>query len=301
MDAFGREVSSYNSQGLTVGVSRDTCGRVTGAADPYTTAYVSGTTTTYDALGRVTRTTDSAGKPTTFVYSGSEVTRTGLEQQTVNCGLGAYWCPGQISKGNPNYSDIYFDPSHYGYQGGEELARAEEQYSLNVAIQFAQQVKQYFAQKEAEQALKFRTVPGSGPIGDVQVMINGEWQPCTVDNGCIKLGMVPLSPGAIGEAGETIVKSLANIGLKKGFPGASGAWRIADGFLDDIISEVKNVNYQALTSQIRDYISFAQTTGQRFDLWVREGPPGIGTTLSGPLKDAIAADLVNLRTFVWYK
>lgn len=76
VDAFGREVSSYNSKGLVVGLSRDTCGRVTGVSDPYTAAYVSGTSTTYDALGRVTSTTDSAGKRTTVAYNGGEVIRT---------------------------------------------------------------------------------------------------------------------------------------------------------------------------------------------------------------------------------
>jgi YD repeat-containing protein len=77
VDAFGREVSSYNSQNLHVGVMRDTCGRVTNTSDPYTTApSTPGTITAYDALGRVISTTDSAGKTTTISYNGIGVGRT---------------------------------------------------------------------------------------------------------------------------------------------------------------------------------------------------------------------------------
>jgi RHS repeat-associated protein len=226
---------------------------------------------------------------------------TGLETQTVNCGLGAYWCPGSMPiPGNPNTpTDSHFDPSQYGYQGGEEMDRAEEAYATNVAIQFAQQVASYFANKQAEAQANFRIT--SGPLGgDVQVKINGVWQGCTVDNGCIKLGIaLPDTPFGIGKAGEEIVRSLAEIGDKAAFE-IGGRLRIADGMLDEIITEVKNVRYQALTGQIQDYLAYAQAQGMRFDLWVRSGG---GTTLSGPLQTAMQVGIKNgyamLRTFGW--
>jgi len=77
VDAFGRETSTYNSQGLRVGLLRDTCGRVYSTSDPYTTTPVTqGTTTVFDALGRTKQMTDPAGQVTTFTYNGPDVVRT---------------------------------------------------------------------------------------------------------------------------------------------------------------------------------------------------------------------------------
>jgi hypothetical protein len=47
---------------------------------------------------------------------------------------------------------------------------------------------------------------------------------------------------------------------------------------------------QSLTSQIQDFVAFAQSTGRRFDLYVRST-----TQLSGPLQAAIRAGQINLR------
>jgi RHS repeat-associated protein len=64
--------------------------------------------------------------------------RSGMEVQAVNCGLGSYWCPGQVVINRPNESDKYFNPASYGYQGGEEAARAEAAYGSRVAQAFVE-------------------------------------------------------------------------------------------------------------------------------------------------------------------
>jgi hypothetical protein len=57
------------------------------------------------------------------------------------------------------------------------------------------------------------------------------------------------------------------------------------------IGEVKNVAYQALTSQLRDYIQIALDRNLTFDLYVRAGE---ATRLSAPLLEAEAQGLVNI-------
>jgi hypothetical protein len=57
-----------------------------------------------------------------------------------------------------------------------------------------------------------------------------------------------------------------------------GKSRIFDGLNDVAVSEVKNVRRQALTAQIRDYLSYAQDKQLRLDLYVRDG-----TDITGPL------------------
>jgi RHS repeat-associated protein len=49
----------------------------------------------------------------------------------VNCGLGAYWCPGAVSGASV---ERYFDAQQYGYHGGE-LAAAEARYDAAVLAQ----------------------------------------------------------------------------------------------------------------------------------------------------------------------
>jgi hypothetical protein len=76
-----------------------------------------------------------------------------------------------------------------------------------------------------------------------------------------------------GQAGEAAVRLVADIGRKLPFDGASGKNRIADGFnrSTNTIAEVKNVSYQALTSQIRDYVAYAKANNVTFELWLKEG------------------------------
>jgi hypothetical protein len=72
-----------------------------------------------------------------------------------------------------------------------------------------------------------------------------------------------------------------------------GRARILDGLTADAVTEVKNVGYQAFTQQLKDSLAYAEQNDLRFDLYVRAGSNP--TTLSGPLRDAIASGQINLR------
>ena len=56
------------------------------------------------------------------------------------------------------------------------------------------------------------------------------------------------------------------------------------------MSEVKNVARQSFTQQLRDSVAYSQSTGRRFDLYVRPD-----TQLSGPLQQAIRRGASNLK------
>ncbi len=45
--------------------------------------------------------------------------------------------------------------------------------------------------------------------------------------------------------------------------------RLPDVLTKDVVGEVKNVRYQALTQQLKDYITIAEQKGWRFELIVR--------------------------------
>lgn len=67
--------------------------------------------------------------------------------------------------------------------------------------------------------------------------------------------------------------------------------RVPDGLVPGVsISEVKNVRYLHYSTQIKDYVHFAQENGMRFDLYVRSA-----TILSAPLKNARDAGLLTAR------
>ncbi|WP_432200672.1 putative toxin [Erythrobacter sp. W53] len=87
---------------------------------------------------------------------------------------------------------------------------------------------------------------------------------------------------AAGKNGERLVPG---IGEKQLFsvPGTN-RYRIVDGFLkrESKISEVKNVQYQTLTQQLKDNIAISRSQGLRFDLYTRSD-----TILSKPLNNAI--------------
>jgi Restriction endonuclease fold toxin 7 len=55
------------------------------------------------------------------------------------------------------------------------------------------------------------------------------------------------------------------------------------------ITEVKNVAYQHLSTQIQDSIAHAQTAGLQFQLFVRES-----TVLSAPLMDQVRAGFIRI-------
>ena len=92
--------------------------------------------------------------------------------------------------------------------------------------------------------------------------------------------------------GETAVRGLFEIGEKAKIT-INGRNRIPDGITTDVLSEVKNVKSLSYTQQLRDYSDFSKQNGLQFDLYVR---PGGGTTLSGPLIEAIQSGRINLKT-----
>ncbi|MBA3780533.1 MAG: DNRLRE domain-containing protein [Nocardioides sp.] len=94
----------------------------------------------------------------------------------------------------------------------------------------------------------------------------------------------------LGQAGEAAVRGAYDIG-PKATAQIGGRTRIFDGLSDSAVSEVKNVGSQSLTLQLRDSLSYAQSTGRRFDLYVRQD-----TYLTGPLRDAIGRGDIALRS-----
>jgi uncharacterized protein RhaS with RHS repeats len=99
------------------------------------------------------------------------------------------------------------------------------------------------------------------------------------------------SAGQLGREGEAAVQAAYDIGNKATFE-VNGNRRIADGLNNvlNTISEVKNTTTQAFTSQLRDYVTYAQQEGLKFDLYVRDS-----TVLSAPLKDAISSGLIRFN------
>ena len=93
----------------------------------------------------------------------------------------------------------------------------------------------------------------------------------------------------LGQAGENAVRGAYDIGPKASAD-IAGRTRIFDGLTDSAVSEVKNVARQSLTLQLRDSLSYAQSTGRTFNLYVRQD-----TYLTGPLRDAIARGDIGLR------
>ena len=98
----------------------------------------------------------------------------------------------------------------------------------------------------------------------------------------------------VGQAGEAAVREVADIGGKS-LIRVAGRGRIPDGLTDTVLTEVKNVASQSYTQQLRDFAAHAGAKGLRFDLWVRpDTAAGVGTKLSGPLREAEARGIVNI-------
>ncbi|WP_156915579.1 putative toxin [Caenibius tardaugens] len=66
----------------------------------------------------------------------------------------------------------------------------------------------------------------------------------------------------------------------------NGRLRFPDEITDSLVKEVKNVKYQGWTKQLQDYADLAYERKVPFELWIRPGPPGVGTTISRNLSAA---------------
>ena len=102
--------------------------------------------------------------------------------------------------------------------------------------------------------------------------------------GCQKAAQTLQStPQALGKLGEQLSGLIKNT---ERIPSATNTanYRIPDGLnhVTQTLSEVKNVNYQSFTNQLKDSLIHAQNTGYKFDLITRPS-----TTISGPLQSVI--------------
>ena len=91
----------------------------------------------------------------------------------------------------------------------------------------------------------------------------------------------------VGRAGEDAVRAVFDIGPKE-LIRINGRGRIPDGLTNEVLSEVKNVQFLSFTRQLRDFADFAEQNGRRFDLFLRPN-----TRVSGPLQDAIDRGIIN--------
>jgi len=66
-------------------------------------------------------------------------------------------------------------------------------------------------------------------------------------------------------------------------------YRVPDGLTNTTLTEIKNVQYQSWTSQLRDYSAIAQRDGLSFTLKLNSS-----ARTSGPLEQAFADGLVNI-------
>jgi hypothetical protein len=109
------------------------------------------------------------------------------------------------------------------------------------------------------------------------------------DGDCTNEGMA--ATRALGQAGETAAGIIKNTDRIPSLTGTAN-YRIPDQLLrsQQLISEVKNVSHLSFTSQIKDYMAFAQQEGYTFELWVRGS-----TTFSKPLQEVIDRGQVLLK------
>ena len=104
----------------------------------------------------------------------------------------------------------------------------------------------------------------------------------------------PSTPQILGKNGESasgIIKNTERIQSATN----TAKYRTPDGLNHSTktISEVKNVKYQSLTSQLRDFLSYSKENGYSFTLYTREN-----TILSGPLKALIEQGDIIQKTFI---
>jgi len=92
---------------------------------------------------------------------------------------------------------------------------------------------------------------------------------------------------AAGQAGEDAAGIIKNT---ERIPSATGsaAYRIPDELGNGVLGEVKNVKSLSYSSQLQDFVAYAETNDLRFNLYVRES-----TTFSGPLQNLIDTGVIN--------
>jgi RHS repeat-associated protein len=90
------------------------------------------------------------------------------------------------------------------------------------------------------------------------------------------------SPGQAGKEGEAMVPGKKNTD-QIGSPSGDKKYRVPDRLDDEAktLGEIKNVDKQSLTSQLRDYSAWAKENGYTAELWLRSD-----TKVSGPLQRA---------------
>ena len=94
--------------------------------------------------------------------------------------------------------------------------------------------------------------------------------------------------GKAGEKAAGIEKNTTSIPMKSGN-------RIPDGYVPNMwIQEVKNLKTQSLTSQLRDYFTYASQEGIKMELFVCQT-----THITKPLQVAIKNYSVILRYLPW--
>jgi RHS repeat-associated protein len=105
-----------------------------------------------------------------------------------------------------------------------------------------------------------------------------------------KIGAAGKTANQLGRAGEDAVRAANDIGPATEFV-VNGRTRIADGIniVANTISEVKNVAYQYYSTQLKDYVAFAQNQGSQFQLFLRNP-----NAISPQLRQAVDAGLVKL-------
>ena len=95
-------------------------------------------------------------------------------------------------------------------------------------------------------------------------------------------------PVRVGQAGEEAA-GITGPKVRIPIPGTDRI-RIPDELTETTLREVKNIQYLSLTTQLSDFLNYAQATGREFILDVRQG-----TRISGPLQGLIDSGLITLR------
>jgi RHS repeat-associated protein len=98
-----------------------------------------------------------------------------------------------------------------------------------------------------------------------------------------------IAPVTAGQRGEANVRQSCRIGEPVAIS-INGRDRRPDGLTNYTLSEVKNVGYQRLSGQLRDYMDYAKQRNLKFDLYTRGD-----TYLSRGLIDAYFSNQLNLN------